>query len=98
MLFQYFKIKLKSGHPKINYYDFIMANENTGCSEAVKRIVQRIDIEQISNFLDGTPYISERQKEFYKYYISSRLEKILQPAFELSMSDQKITMQQSPCF
>lgn len=97
-VYQYPTSAIKHGGKKINYYDFIMANENTGCSEAVKRIVQRIDIEQISNFLDGTPYISERQKEFYKYYISSRLEKILQPAFELSMSDQKITMQQSPCF
>ena len=40
-------------------------------------------MEQISDFIDAVPYISELQKKFYKQYIRARYEKIILPAYEL---------------
>lgn len=39
-------------------------------------------MEQIEQFIDETPYISDLQKDFYKAYINARYEKIMLPAFE----------------
>jgi len=97
-VYQYPTSAIKQDGKKINYYDFLMANENTDCSEAIKRIIPRIDIAKISAFINETPYISERQKDFYTRYITARFERILQPVFEIAMSDQAIIMQQSPSF
>lgn len=46
-----------------------MAAEHGDCNDAVKRIVSQIDMTEISNFIDNVPYISDRQKEFYKQYM-----------------------------
>ena len=74
-------IKLKGR--KINYYDFLSRAENEDANEALKRIVPRIDMEQIENFIDKVSGISDLQKEFYKAYVSARYELILSPAMEL---------------
>lgn len=70
---------IKYNGEKIKYYDFMMSGGNKDLNEAVKRIVPRIDIEKINDFIDDVPYISELQKEFYKTYIGARYEKILLP-------------------
>lgn len=58
-----------------------LAAEYKECNEALGRIVSKIDIEKIRDFIDDVPYISEMQKEFYKTYISARYEKIILPAY-----------------
>lgn len=70
---------IKYNGEKIKYYDFMMSGMNKDLNEAIKRIVPRIDIEKINDFIDDVPYISELQKEFYKTYIGARYEKILLP-------------------
>ena len=35
-------------------------------------------------FIDGVPYISDLQKEFYKRYIEARLDVLLRPVFEMT--------------
>ena len=57
--------------------------ENEECSDALIRIVEKINMDQINDFIDEVPYISELQKAFYKKYISARYEKIILPAYEL---------------
>ena len=47
-----------------------------------KTIKRLSDVEQIEQFIDETPYISDLQKDFYKAYINARYEKIMLPAFE----------------
>ena len=37
-----------------------------------------------SAFIDGVPYISDLQKEFYKRYIEARLDVLLRPVFEMT--------------
>ena len=59
-----------------------MSGEYADCNEAIVRIVPKIDMEQIEQFINETPYISDLQKDFYKAYINARYEKIMLPAFE----------------
>lgn len=75
---------------KINYRDFLMKAEYEGCNEAVRRIVPRIDMNAISEFLDETPYLSDLQKAFYNHYIKARFDLILAPAFDMAVSLKQI--------
>lgn len=68
-VFQFPTSAIKQNQKKINYFDFLMAAEHGDCNDAVKRIVSQIDMTEISNFIDNVPYISDRQKEFYKQYM-----------------------------
>lgn len=63
---------------KINYFKFISAGEFPDCNEALRRITNRIDIEKIFEIVDGTPSISDLQKNFYKTMLSERKEHILE--------------------
>ena len=43
----------------------------------------KIDIEKIAAFIDGTPVISDLQKQFYSRYLQARYDLILSPAYKL---------------
>lgn len=73
---------LKLNNVKINYYEFLMNTDNVDCKDAVERIVPRINIDEIKEFIDTVPYITDMQKEFYNTYVSARYEKIIAPAYE----------------
>ena len=73
---------LKINNVKINYYEFLMNTDNVDCKDAVERIVPRINIDEIKEFIDTVPYITDMQKEFYKTYITARYEKIIAPVYE----------------
>ena len=76
---------------KINYYDFLSAAEYEDCNQAVKRIYERIDMNEIKAFIDSVPYISDLQKDFYKEYILARADLILRPAYEMAAETQNET-------
>ena len=44
---------------------------------------QKIDMEKIAAFIDGTPVISDLQKQFYSRYLQARYDLILSPAYKL---------------
>lgn len=69
---------------KINYYNFMESAAYEDCNQAVRRIYKQTDMEQIGALIDQTPYISELQKEFYKRYISARLDLIIRPVYEMT--------------
>lgn len=73
---------IKQNGQKINYYEFLMAGDYADCNAALVRIVPRIDMSRLAQFIDDLPYISELQKEFYKYYLNARYQKVIIPAFE----------------
>ena len=73
---------IKLNNKKINYLEFLMNTDNEDCKAAVRRIVPKINISKITNFVDTVPYITDLQKEFYKKYISARYEKIILPAYK----------------
>ena len=86
-IFRFPTSAIKIGEPKINYYDFLVSGQNKDCNAAIERIVPRVNMEQIENFIDEIPYISELQKDFYKIYIGARYEKILLPAYEQAVGE-----------
>ena len=66
---------------KINYYDFLCSDTDKDCNKALDRMLNRIDLNKINQFIDRTEYTSDIQKEFYKCYISNRYNKILISAY-----------------
>lgn len=81
-IFRFPTSAIKYEDRKINYYDFLMETRNTDCIAAVIRMVPRINLVQIYEFIDGVPYISDLQKRFYKEYLSARYNLIIRPAYE----------------
>ena len=87
---------IKHGDRKINYYNFLMTAENDDCNAALMRMVPRIDMHKICDFIDQVPYLSELQRDFYKTYLRARDELIIQPAYRQIMSRQKETTLKYP--
>ena len=95
-VYQFPTSAIKLDGKKINYYDFLTAQPNADCQDALRRICPTVDMEQISSFIDGVPYISDLQKKFYKKYISARYDLILQPSFELAVSEHEQQAMREP--
>ena len=75
-----FKIPLsgiRENGQKINYFDFIHSLKDTGCNEALERIVPLMDMQKIRLMVDNTDYLDDLQKQFYKTMLEERKEKIL---------------------
>lgn len=73
---------VKLNGQKINYYDFLSDSKNDDCNQAIKRIFERIDMNEINKFIYDVPYLSDLQKEFYSKYIYARYNLILYPAYK----------------
>ena len=82
-VFQFPTSAIKLNGRKINYYDFITRAENDDCNAALERVFPKIDMEKIAAFIDGTPVISDLQKQFYSHYLQARYDLILSPAYKL---------------
>ena len=67
---------------KLSYFDIISSLKNEDCNRALKRITERIDMEQINRLIAETPFISELQKDFYRIILSERKAKILDYSME----------------
>ena len=87
-VFQFPTSALKQNGQKINYYDFLVKAENNDCNAALKRIFGRIDMEMIRVFISCVPYVSNLQKEFYKSYITVRIDTILRTAYDIVKSNE----------
>lgn len=91
-VYQFPTSAIKQNGKKVNYYDFLTATTNTDCRQAIKRIVPRIDMEQIRELINETPYLSDLQRDFYQSYLIARHKCILQPAMEMVMEQSGPTM------
>lgn len=79
---------IKQNGEKINHYGFISSMSSDYCNEAVIRIVPRIDLNQICDFIENVPYISELQKRFYRTYVTARYNEILYPVYQQIMNQE----------
>lgn len=80
-VYQFPTSAIKENDRKINYFDFLTNCNDNNCKKSIVKIVEQIKLDEINNFIDSIPYISEIQKEFYKQYINARYEKILKIAY-----------------
>lgn len=60
-----------------NYYKMITSLEYDGCNKAIKKIVPRINLNEITSLIDGVEQLSDLQKEFLKKILKLRKELIL---------------------
>ncbi|NBK96870.1 MAG: CtkA family protein [Erysipelotrichia bacterium] len=74
---------IKMNDEKINYFDFISSNVNQDCTNALQRIIPKIDLEKINHIIDDTEGISALRKTFLKTMIKERKEKILDKSLEI---------------
>ena len=74
---------------KIKYFDFISSLQNEDCNRALKRIVPKIDMNEIKRIVEETPFISDLQKRFYLTILEKRKERILDFSLEKLMKKEK---------
>lgn len=74
------QVKLKGR--KSSYYEVIHSLEFPECNEALMRVYERIDTEDIMRLIDATPLISDTQKAFYMHVIKARYEKIIKASYD----------------
>ncbi len=68
------------GGKRANYYQVITSNKYQDCTEAVKRILPRINLEEINGLIDSIQPLSNLQKRFLKKILKMRKELILENA------------------
>lgn len=73
---------------KISYFDFISSLQNEECNRALKKIVGRMNMEEINKLIEDTLAITPMQRDFYKTMIAERKEKILDYSMELLMKQE----------
>ena len=72
---------LKEDGKKINYMSYIKQMRNKECNNAIKRLFNNINMEEIKKFVDSIECMSEVRKEFYKKIIEQRY-KIIKKIYE----------------
>ena len=73
--------QVKLNGKKSSYYDVISSRQFPECNAALKKIYNRINIDEIFELIDDTENISEIQKKFYKHMIGKRYEKIIKAPY-----------------
>lgn len=74
---------------KIPYFDFISSLKNEDCNEALKRISERIDLNEIQDFLERVPELLPLQREFYLTMLTERKERIIDYSMNLLMQQEQ---------
>ncbi|MCH5338510.1 MAG: HipA domain-containing protein [Acetatifactor sp.] len=62
---------------RINYHEIFTEAENSQVNKALKRMLPRINMAEIYGIIDGTPYLSEVRKDFYKEFVRTNYEQTL---------------------
>ena len=65
---------IKENGKKINYMEYIKSMKNDECNNAINRVLKKIDMQQIKEFIKQISCISDIRKDFYKKIIESRYE------------------------
>ena len=82
-LFAYPKAALFVGSEenKVGYYDMLSSGYDKHCSNAVLRIVPRINMDDVKNLIEETPCLSRERRHFYETMLHYRYEFILKRAY-----------------
>lgn len=78
---------------RIHACKYILSMENPDCNAAVKRIVPKIDMENIKSLIMGTSLISDVKKNFYTEILSIRYEEVLNRTMKRLMDREQIKTQ-----
>lgn len=67
---------IQINNKKVNYFDYISSLKNPDCTDAVKRILPKINMGKINSIIENSP-ILPIQKQFYKEMLLQRKQRIL---------------------
>ena len=67
---------------KISYYEVISSLQYEECNDALRYVMQKLDMTKVEKLIDDTPLISDVQKNFYKHMLTARYNKILLASLE----------------
>ena len=67
---------------RANYYNLISSMKFDGCNDAIKRIVPKINLEEIYQLVDKVEPLNDLQKTFLKKILTLRKENILDSTFK----------------
>ena len=81
-----FVLKEKVG--KVGYYDLLASNYDNNCTQALLRIKPKININDIYNIIDNTPFLSKAKACFYKQILLYRKILIIDRAYEKCLHHQ----------
>ena len=62
---------------------FLSSSKYKDCTNSLIKITKSIDLEKINNFIDNIEEVTPLQKEFYKFMLKERKEKILDAALKI---------------
>lgn len=77
--------QVKLDNKKSSYYDIISSIRYKECNEALIKIYNKINLNDINSIIDNTKYITDKRKDFYKYIIKERFIKILEYSYNKLM-------------
>lgn len=88
-IYTYPTSQIKLNGRKSSYYEVIHSLMFKECNEAIIKIFKLYNQNRIDNLIDSTPFISIIHKQFYKYMIRQRFEKIISNTYYKLMEERK---------
>ncbi len=77
-LYNYPNSAIRMNGTKINCYNFLSTTKDKECLAALLKITKRIDLNAIYKIINDTPYISDLNKEFLRFTLNDRKERLLE--------------------
>lgn len=84
-IYKYPTSQIKLNDKKSSYYEIINSLAFKECNEALIKIYKLYNQEKINKLIESVPFISKTHKDFYKYMIHQRFNKILKASYEKLM-------------
>ncbi len=81
-IFRFPTSQIKLNGRKSSYYEVIYSLAFLECNEALVKIYERINMEQIKSLVKETPLVTDIQKRFYLHMIQARYEKIIKASYD----------------
>lgn len=81
-VYQFPTSQIKLNGNKSSYYEVISSLSFKECNDALRAVVSKIDMNKINSLIDGTEFISDTHKAFYKHMLKARYEKILKSSYD----------------
>lgn len=84
-IYKYPTSQIKLNWKKSSYYEVINSLEFKECNEALIKIYRLYNHEKIVQLIESVPFISKTHKDFYKYMINQRFNKIIKSSYDKLM-------------
>ena len=77
---------------RLNFHEMITKADNLDINNAIKRIIPKINLSKINEFIQNIEYISQQRKDFYVDYIKANYEKTLLKALSVIIKPMEETL------